>query len=215
MRECEITSQVMIKTEQLWPHLDHGIKPFCFHKSTRILQARILKWVAILFYKGTSRPRDQNQVSCTEGRFFTTEPPGTPYRFPDHLNCSHTFPAQIYLSWSKETRKQTHFLYISPPFTSHLKFRAYTCLHFFFYFIFKLYNIVLVLPKEDICFHILLEGVQLILLELKMNQIFSTSEEINLRRTDECQLIIILPNPQVLKLYILIGIEILLLHLCS
>ena len=66
---------------------------------------------------------------------------------------------------------------------------------FFFYFIFKLYNIVLVLPKEDICFHILLEGVQLILLELKMNQIFSTSEEINLRRTDECQLIIILPNP--------------------
>ena len=64
----------------------------------------------------------------------------------------------------------------------------------YFFFIFKLYNIVLVLPKEDICFHILLEGVQLILLELKMNQIFSTSEEMNLR-TDECQLIIILPNP--------------------
>ena len=45
----------------------------------------------------------------------------------------------------------------------------------FIFFFFKLYNIVLVLPKEDICFHILLEGVQLILLELKMNQIFSTS----------------------------------------
>ena len=130
MRECEITSQVMIKTEQMWwPHLNHGINPFCFHRSTRILQARIRKWVAILFSKGTSQPRDQNQVSCTVGRFFTTEPPGTPNRSPDQSNCSHTFPAQIYLSWSKETRKQTHFLCIPPPFTSHLKFRAYTCLH--------------------------------------------------------------------------------------
>ena len=35
-----------------------------------ILQARILQWVAIPFSKGSSRPRDQNQVSCTAGRFF-------------------------------------------------------------------------------------------------------------------------------------------------
>ena len=36
-----------------------------------ILQARILKWVAISFSKGFSRPRDWTQVSCIAGRFFT------------------------------------------------------------------------------------------------------------------------------------------------
>ena len=36
-----------------------------------ILQARILKWVAIPFSRGSSQPRDQTQVSCTAGRFFT------------------------------------------------------------------------------------------------------------------------------------------------
>ena len=36
--------------------------------------------------RGSSRPRDQTQVSCTASRFFTTEPPGKPlgldYPFP-------------------------------------------------------------------------------------------------------------------------------------
>ena len=36
-----------------------------------ILQARILEWVAVLFFRGTSWPRDQTQVSCIAGRFFT------------------------------------------------------------------------------------------------------------------------------------------------
>ena len=36
-----------------------------------ILQARILEWVAISFSRGSSRPKNQTQVSCTEGRFFT------------------------------------------------------------------------------------------------------------------------------------------------
>ena len=35
-----------------------------------ILQARVLEWVAIPFSKGSSRPRDQAQVSCIAGRFF-------------------------------------------------------------------------------------------------------------------------------------------------
>lgn len=47
-------------------------------------------------------------------------------RVPDQLDCSHPFPAQSYISGSKETGKYTHFLCIPPPFTSHLKFRAYT-----------------------------------------------------------------------------------------
>ena len=37
-----------------------------------ILQARILKWIAILFSRRSSRPRDQTLVSCIACRFFTT-----------------------------------------------------------------------------------------------------------------------------------------------
>ena len=37
----------------------------------RILQARILEWVAIPFSRGFSWPRDQILVSCIAGRFFT------------------------------------------------------------------------------------------------------------------------------------------------
>ena len=40
-----------------------------------ILQARILEWVAILFSRGSSPPRDGTHVSgvsCMAGRFFTT-----------------------------------------------------------------------------------------------------------------------------------------------
>ena len=36
-----------------------------------ILQARILKWVAIPFSGGSSRSREQTWVSCILGRFFT------------------------------------------------------------------------------------------------------------------------------------------------
>ena len=37
-----------------------------------ILQARILEWVAFLFSRGSSQPRDQTQVSCIVGGFFTS-----------------------------------------------------------------------------------------------------------------------------------------------
>jgi len=35
-----------------------------------ILQARILEWVAISFFMGSSQPRDRTQVSCIAGQFF-------------------------------------------------------------------------------------------------------------------------------------------------
>jgi len=38
-----------------------------------ILQERTLEWVAIPFSTGSSWPRDQTQVSCIAGKFFTTE----------------------------------------------------------------------------------------------------------------------------------------------
>ena len=37
-----------------------------------VLQARILVWVAIPFSRGSSQPRNQTQVSCIAGRFFTS-----------------------------------------------------------------------------------------------------------------------------------------------
>ena len=36
-----------------------------------ISQARILEWVAIPFSRGSFQSRDQTQVSCISGRFFT------------------------------------------------------------------------------------------------------------------------------------------------
>ena len=36
----------------------------------RILQVRILEWVAISICKGSSQPRDQTRVSCLTGVFF-------------------------------------------------------------------------------------------------------------------------------------------------
>ena len=37
-----------------------------------ILQARILEWGALPFYRGSSQPRDGTQVSRIAGRFFTS-----------------------------------------------------------------------------------------------------------------------------------------------
>ena len=37
-----------------------------------ILQARILEWVAVVFSRGSSQPRDQTQVSCIADGFFTS-----------------------------------------------------------------------------------------------------------------------------------------------
>ena len=48
--------------------MDCSVQGFSVHK---ILQARILQWVAIPFSRGSSRPRGRTQVSCIAGRFFT------------------------------------------------------------------------------------------------------------------------------------------------
>ena len=42
-----------------------------------IFGAGNLEWVTISYSKGACQPRDQTCVSYIEGRFFTTEPPGT------------------------------------------------------------------------------------------------------------------------------------------
>ena len=44
----------------------------------RILQARILEWVAMPSFRGSSQLRDWTCISCAEGRFFTAESVGDP-----------------------------------------------------------------------------------------------------------------------------------------
>ena len=53
--------------------MDHSPPGSSIHE---ILQARTLEWVAMLFSRVSSWPRDQTEVSCIASRFFTAEPPG-------------------------------------------------------------------------------------------------------------------------------------------
>ena len=60
-------SEEEVKVAQLCPTLRNPMD-YTVHV---ILQARILEWVAFPFSRGSSQPRDQTQVSCIAGRFFT------------------------------------------------------------------------------------------------------------------------------------------------
>ena len=52
-----------------------------------ILQAGILEWVAIPFSRGSSQPRDRTWVSCTTGRFFSSEPSFNKHHLLDTSEC--------------------------------------------------------------------------------------------------------------------------------
>ena len=55
--------------------MDCSLPGFSVHG---IFEARILEWVAISFSRGSSPPREWNQVSCTVGRHFTVCHQGSP-----------------------------------------------------------------------------------------------------------------------------------------
>ena len=59
--------KVKVKVAQSCPTLCDPI----FYTVHGILQARILEWVAFPFSREFSQPRDQIQVSCIAGGFFT------------------------------------------------------------------------------------------------------------------------------------------------
>ena len=56
-----------MKVSQSCPTL-HNPMDYTVHG---IIQARILEWVVVPFYRGSSQPKDQTQVSLTESNFFT------------------------------------------------------------------------------------------------------------------------------------------------
>ena len=61
-------------TTEIWCKSGMSILHFNCHlkcHSHRILQARTLDWVAMPSCRGSSQPRDQTQISCTAGGFFT------------------------------------------------------------------------------------------------------------------------------------------------
>ena len=63
-----LPSFVKVRVAQLCPTLCESMD-YTVH---RILQARILEWVAFPFSRGSSQPRDQIQVSGIVGRFCTS-----------------------------------------------------------------------------------------------------------------------------------------------
>ena len=61
-----------------------------------ILRARILEWVAMPSSRGSSRPKDRTCISCTPGRFFTTEPTWNTPPSPQPIYMSPSkFPISI------------------------------------------------------------------------------------------------------------------------
>ena len=72
----------------------------------RILQERILEWVAIPFSRGSSQPRDWTWVSCTAGGFFTVwatrdahniqGPWAVVLRFTLHSSTAQILPVWVY-----------------------------------------------------------------------------------------------------------------------
>ena len=69
-RHLLLGRKVKVKVTQSYPTLCYPMD-YTVHG---ILQARILEWVAFPFSRGSSQPRDQTQVSCIAGRFFTNWP---------------------------------------------------------------------------------------------------------------------------------------------
>ena len=64
---CQVTH---LGQEAPLHHLLAG-RPEAHPGAEPVLQARILQWAAVPFSRGSSQPRDQTQVSCIAGGFFT------------------------------------------------------------------------------------------------------------------------------------------------
>ena len=79
-----------------------------------IFQARILEWVAISFSKESSQIRDWTHISCIAGEFFTTQPPGKPYR-DDITYYRENLPLKYSLSFFPQKLHSlgfTHFYFL-------------------------------------------------------------------------------------------------------
>ena len=70
-----------------------------------ILQARILEWVAFLFFRRSSQPRDRTQVSCIAGRFFTSWATREALANKDPSNLSYGFSSSHVRMWELDHKE--------------------------------------------------------------------------------------------------------------
>ena len=66
---CYFNNEI-VSPPTLWDPMDSCPPGSSVHG---ISQARILEWLAISYFRGSFQPRDQTQVSCIAGRFFTIQ----------------------------------------------------------------------------------------------------------------------------------------------
>ena len=79
-----------------------------------ILQARILEWGAIPFSRGSFWPRDQTQVSCIAGRFFTIWATGETHKAFSTINLVFEKDFWRILIMEEVTLLYTQYSVISP-----------------------------------------------------------------------------------------------------
>ena len=71
-RPCIINKETEIPWDWFWCLDSQNYRVTNIWLIPSILQARILEWVAFPFSRRSSQPRDQSQVSCIAGGFFTS-----------------------------------------------------------------------------------------------------------------------------------------------
>ena len=94
----EAPKATLVKVTQLCPTLCHPMD--CTVHG--ILQARILERVAIPFSRGSSQPRDQTQVFCIAGRFFTIWTSSSELSEPSEFSSLNWKPWAIWVLWFGE-----------------------------------------------------------------------------------------------------------------
>ena len=89
-----------------------------------ILQARILEWVALSFFRGSSWPRNQTWVSCIAGRWFTSWAMREAHvktlsifkSNREERNADHCKTWELnFLSWSLGVKKELFIHHLSLP----------------------------------------------------------------------------------------------------
>ena len=85
-----------------------------------ILQARILDWVDFPFSRGSSQPRDWNQVSHIAGGFFTSWATKEALQTPNSNHSFEVFIAECFLVYALCTWKWICFSLIHLSFVSQI-----------------------------------------------------------------------------------------------
>ena len=85
-----------------------------------ILQARILEWVTIPFFRGSSRPRNRTQVFCIAGRLFTI------WATEGHPGMALGRTWREHSSWNKGNKLGKH--HTEPAFSLRALPKVHSCL---------------------------------------------------------------------------------------